>query len=538
MIPVPAMTSRLRKHDEAPKEQRNFSLLRLLHHDKSISEHLYLESAQKMQPLTSPDTQILIGLQKTPARVHDDFIIPDGVIDDNNAADFIDPESPTRSNSVDATKQPKLTFSDIMGPIDQNDPRTIEMGWLIKLMNEQRRSSNPKTIEACLEIMKDAANKKLSTTRSGAETFRELSNAEPLVTDIDTAATAWNALLTTFPLSPSNAKAAYNRAIDRSTLLLRALPQVTSPTFGLHPDMNLSRVYESLIASQIGPLSLKTPSRVRVAMERQVRSIAAQLCFAAYTVHVGVELPVPRSQTGLELSTPDSTFSVPVRGKGSPVLSSEKDRKVVKQPTSRKPASASSIEPSGSSLVSTDQFRRLTGPNRSLLPTMVESTADDQETPEDASSINLRSLVSLTAQPQLPLRLSNVLSHWAIGEDPETYDWTAAQRATAPLDAEALAAEQARLEKAARRAKKRARFDTLVGKQGVPQTHATEEGVQTQPEPQMAMEPSSQFLNLASSQMMPESSQMGAAISSQPLPGRFAGGQKGSTGKRGRRKGF
>ena len=195
MIPLPVINPRAPRYRKAPENHRSFLLLRILHHDKSVSEHLYLESALKMRSMDPPDAQSFAGLTKSPAKVEEDFILPDGVIDDFDIADSIDPDASDPFSRAEVPKQPKLTSTSIPNFVDQSDTRTMEMGWLIKAINQERDSSSSQAFETCLESISAAIARKSDTIKSGAETLTELSEAEPLVTDIDIAAAELSALV-------------------------------------------------------------------------------------------------------------------------------------------------------------------------------------------------------------------------------------------------------------------------------------------------------------------------------------------------------
>ena len=156
-----------------------------------------------------------------------------------------------------------------------------------------------------------------------------------------------------------------------------------------------------------------------------------------------------------------------------------------------------------------------------------------REFQEDASSFNLRPLVSLTPQPRLPQKLSNILSHWRLGDDPASYDWEAAQRATALVDSEGPVTERPGHQSLSRSAKKRVRNKTdfdVAGKMAV----RTDAETPSQQEGEDMLETRRQVPAVVSSQI-PESSQIGVGVSSQPLAGRFAGGKK---VKKGKKRGF
>lgn len=524
MNPLPVVNARASKPQDGPESHSGMFLLRTLYHNRSVSEHLYIETPLKMPSLGPPDIRRRVGLKKTPARIKDDFIVSDGVGNELENAELTERQTNPALSRGKSLKQQNLGISGL---------GNIEMSWLVGAVGEKRNSSKSQIFETCLKAVQIAVDTKRKSTRSGADTLLELTKANFSVTDIDSAATTVNILLETIAQSSSNTPKATASVPEGRTMALNPLPQALGVTLGLGPDLRLTQVYESLIRSQIRPLPSDTPSRVRIATEKQLRTLAAQLCLAAYTVHLRMEDLNSSRRTEVDLSTQDSTFAIPVRRKGPLASSTTQSSALLSQPSGSQPRTIRRVQFS----VGTEEALPSPMEDASLQSPTAEVSTTEETFSEDPSSINLRTLVSLTPQPLLPPKLSNVLRHWTVGKDPASYDWEAAQRATARPDSETVAAEQARQEKAAKKAKKRAMLSTLMGRGAMPPMRAAEGDAQTQPEPQTVLEPKSQAVAVASSQI-PESSQIGVGVSSQPLAGRFADGQKGPKAKKGRKRGF
>ena len=118
---VPIVKDVLAEHDDLYENARYYQL-RVLCSDLCFSEQLYIQSAaSSAMQLDSPDISTRSGGPKTPARVVDDFIVPDGVVDD--ADSYLNP--PLVVDKV----QPQL-----MRPSE--DLRTIDMGWLVNAISD------------------------------------------------------------------------------------------------------------------------------------------------------------------------------------------------------------------------------------------------------------------------------------------------------------------------------------------------------------------------------------------------------------------
>ena len=488
-----------------------FYLLRVLNHDLSLSEHLYVASKLPSLSLEPPDVPKHSRKAKTPAEVNDDFIVPDGAVDDS--ASEIDPE----------TDQQDAMLVDSATAIHQALVRTLDMCWLVEQTGEKHKDSAALPLNGVLEVIKDGIAEKLSSPIPGHETLLELGTEAPAVLDIDEAAASVNDLLASAIQSTSNGKKPEVAPRDHDPVFMSLLPYITEDwKDGINVD--LLQVYESLIRSDISPLPLNIPGRVRIEREKRLRSIAAEIFLAAHTICAPANiLSAGKVDPNME-PTQGSNFLLPVRERDPVLPSSSQIAPAVNQPLYSSSPAAANLD-----LLESQPF-----------PTEKTPGKDKRDFTEDPSSVYLRNLVSLTPQPLLPPKLSNILSHWRVGEDPASYDWEASKRLTAVPDEETLEAEQVRQKRNAIKAKKRARNNTLES--GVLSDAAS---LQTQGEsssqPAFSKPPDVRSQEappvIASSQIVPESSQMGGSlgVSSQPLAGRFAGGKK---AKKGRKKGF
>ena len=513
--------------------------LSILHRDLVLSERLYVGWKGTIAlRLDAPDTYTRRGIFKTPAEVQDDFMVPDGVADEQ-LGEF------TLTLVNDSQQEHMQTGTESLA----EDRWTMEMKWLVEAISGHLPAENGHLkalpFDNYLKYVYTAIEDKLKFSRPGIDTISELKIAEADVTDVDDAATALAQLLEKITLAPPDAADNDEKVSQGCIDSTMSLPQAICDTMGFNHGMHLSQIYGSLVRFYVGFLP-HTPSRVRVAIEKQLRNIAAQICLAAHTIRIHTE-PVQEEEP--QMLPQDLTFALPVRRKGSTASLKGKER-----------ASSSSTPPqsSSSSLTGAPSIHTLPTPEpptsshrsarsgtpsaqstRSVSSFQTATTTDEFH--EDPSSRRLRALTALTPQPALPPKLSNILTHWNLGTDPDTYDWDAAQHATALPGSAAIAAEEARREKATRRAKKRARNSTLMeeGEKAYRKNvDVGERATESQLELRRSTRVEARSQVPAVSTQVPESSQTGVGVSSQPVGGKFGGGKKGLKAKRGRRKGF
>lgn len=193
-------------------------------------------------------------------------------------------------------------------------------------------------------------------------------------------------------------------------------------------DLSLSQVYDTLVKSWISTLSERIPGGVRVAIEKRLRKTAAQLYlgnFGVFPISESAEIDTKRGlQTELDSK---QTFNIAIRGKLVPSIHTKLDQGQTEiiAPTliSSQISSDMGFLPAGKTIPP------LHVPERQSSLDPARSVVSKTEIPEDPASKRLRALTNLTPQPKLPLSSSNILRHWAIGSDPDNYDWDAVQSA-------------------------------------------------------------------------------------------------------------
>lgn len=192
------------------------------------------------------------------------------------------------------------------------------------------------------------------------------------------------------------------------------------------PDLSLSHIYNTLVKYWIRTLSERIPDGVRVAMEKLLSKNAAQLYLGTFGVYPTSESAEIESkfdpETELDTKQP---FSIAIRGKFVPSIRTKLEQGQTEIISPTLPSSQISEDTGFLPIV------RIFPPwhERQLSLDLARSVASDTKLPEDPASKRLRALTILTPQPKLPLSSSNILRHWAVGSDPDKYDWEAVQSA-------------------------------------------------------------------------------------------------------------
>lgn len=217
--------------------------------------------------------------------------------------------------------------------------------------------------------------------------------------------------------------------------------------------MELSSIYQDLILIWIVPLSRRIPSRTRVALEKVLRDMAGQICLASYAMRTTKGEEDQNETESLEAGV---RFVLPVRRRLSATnLGKGKER--ADAVSSPPPASLQMSEDAG--FMPPSPFAALPTPEPT--PSLrSRSSVSSLAGSEDPASQRLRAYASLTPQPVLPTKMSNLLGHWQVGVDPAKYDWEAAQQATVTED-ESEDESQARLRQRAEKRRKRQRENTV-----------------------------------------------------------------------------
>ena len=201
---------------------------------------------------------------------------------------------------------------------------------------------------------------------------------------------------------------------------------------GLPQEQSFCALYEALIEAHLTPVTENVPGRARVTIERSIRTIAAGLLLATFTI----ERPSGSGDGTFEDQSTEvqelPSFDLPVRRKGR-----------FFQPPAPQGTRTTSTEPIVTATNSSPFSRDETTSLMQSTPTLDDAASSPAErpdataTPAPAPHPNtpphrpLSSLGNFSAQPPLPTKLTETLQQWTIGADPALYDWAATQ--TAPM---------------------------------------------------------------------------------------------------------
>ena len=239
LSPVTAVYSHPSKRPEFVDEHTAFFLLRVLDHDLSLAERLYIATSSKVQSLEPPD--IVKGTTiKKPAIMEDDddFVTPDGV--------------PVGLElDIGGSHQQSTVVLDNDDLIARTEARTIQMDWLVELVNKDDGGSAALTFQDDLELIEAAVSQKLDAVRSGRETLLQLCGRHPFIDDVDGAASAVTAMLETIAHLRSNLHDPEGTTSEHWTKLSTSLAPQMCYAWGVTLEVNLSQVYERLKESQV-----------------------------------------------------------------------------------------------------------------------------------------------------------------------------------------------------------------------------------------------------------------------------------------------
>ena len=191
-------------------------------------------------------------------------------------------------------------------------------------------------------------------------------------------------------------------------------------------DTELSSIYETLIQTWIVPMSRQLPSRVRIALEKTLRDIAGQICLASYAMRIEMGSKGKEERDQSENWEAGARFELPVRRRTSRTSLGKGKERSDAVPSSP-PVSSQMSEDAGILPSSVLAALPTPEPTPSLRS---RGSVSSLASSEDPASQRLRAYASLTPQPALPAKLSNLLGHWQVGADPAKYEWEAVHQAT------------------------------------------------------------------------------------------------------------
>ncbi|KAI9811458.1 MAG: hypothetical protein M1827_005441 [Pycnora praestabilis] len=381
---------------------------------------------------------------------------------------------------------PKLTTLEKPQRDEEDDQWTVNAQWMYDMAfrSEEDTSfssgtstdSQTQGFSDYLQKLRDRLAGKAETGFRPIETLFELCNSELRVGDPGEASSQLRKLVQLIMNSPSTDEFGLKLVLTNlalpSVLGFAASAQHRGEGKGEEEDtgfLRISDTFRTLIDRWLVSLSRDVPGKTRLGKEKVVRKVAAELCLAS----IGISLrPIsdesdrfsshPQFQNlHLPVRQKDAVPAIPVKGKG-------RLRELPRSSSQRSYPLSISSSPSIPSL-------RTPTPTSSLHSQTSTSSSRAAANGEDPSSVRLRAYTSLSLQPPLPPKMSNLLSHWTVGANPDTYDWEATSAALAPLDdaeggkTSGLTVEaQAKLLRRQERSLKRARRDTVAGPSSQP----------------------------------------------------------------------
>ena len=321
---------------------------------------------------------------------------------------------------------------------------------------------------------------------------------------------------------------------DNHTLPLQirviADPLATNLEPSSQNSVDLTSVYDVLVARWLTTLNHQVPGRVRLAKEQLMRRVSADLCLGSCVLkrageHEEINETASVAQDNRMEEDLDLESNHP---RSSPVEMRMSGLTMSSQPPGSLPTPSPSTTPSLASGSLSSHPSTLTAPEFSRL--------------SQYTTFNPK----ISAPAPLPKRLSNILAHWIVGVDPGKYDWLAtkyAQDQEAEFnDQELSSKERARLKRRAERHLQRQRRETAAAQaQGITSSQAPQLVSASQPvalhtrptgasQPLVLLGSSSQTLQGAGH------TQTQAFPASQVEPGRFGG--RGPPKKKRRTQGF
>lgn len=492
-----------------------FYQLNILFKDLSLSESLYVDIKTSFDSIIHPpERRTNREVIKTPAKIADEFVVSDGVA----YRDFGDPEKSIGQPGIHQRSELSQQDPSLETEGLDEDPWTISFEWLEK--DVRGASLNPartKHLDEILESICSEAEDILAIGNPMVETLLQLANTVVSVVDIDKASTDLTDFfrdLTNMVIDDENISDAQRRD---SFFISSVLPLPIQRDLALEGQIQLAQVYDGLIKAWIVPLSLKVPGRARIALEKFVRDLAAQICLASHELRLESGRQDDEGPTDGKITNPNVQFALPVRRK----VSASNLRKGKEPATRSSPPLASSQISEDVGFVPPPELATLPthGPTSSLHS---QNSVSSLAASEDPSSRRLQAYCSLAIQPSLPAKMSNLLIQWNTGGDPLNYDWEAAQQAL--LDDESEDQTQAKKRQRTEKRQKRQR-QTTVGPSSQPPPKRLGGSQQQVQETQGSSQPTQALLT-----------------ASQPEPGRFGGslvkGRKKKFGSQGKRPGF
>jgi len=432
------------------KNNIHFYQLSTLFNDSAVLESVYAAVYTTFTSLVHPpDLRTRKDVAKTPVSVSDEFVVPDGTF----YGQFLDPEEfNERPSTHQRTKHSEQEIWSESKGLDL-DPWTINFEWLEKDVHEVlSERARTKQFDEVLEMLYAEIENMLILGNPTVETLLHLANTVVSVVDIDKASTDLTTFLGDVTKTTIDDENAHDDEKAKSVSISPFLTMPIQRALALDGQVQLSQIYDGLIKAWITPLSLRIPGRARIALEKLLRDIAAQMSLASHQVHF-LEVQHDGGPPDDEPRGTSLLHALPVRRK----VSTSNLRKG-KEPAARSSSPLASSQISeDAGFMSSSQLPVL--PTPEPMPSLhSQSSISSLAALADPASRRLQAYCNLPIQPTLPTKMSNLLSRWEVGGDPANYDWEAAQQAslTEESEDESRAKQRQRTEKR----RKRQRQDT------------------------------------------------------------------------------
>ncbi|KAL8683644.1 MAG: hypothetical protein Q9186_000417 [Xanthomendoza sp. 1 TL-2023] len=425
-------------------------------------------------------------------RVLDDFIVPNGLLEDDVQAGAV------RTSSFNVREDANLLDDHIQDLPLSEDDWTLSFEWLI----ERIKPSPVPPLNEALLLIEGVVSGDHDLSDRGVVSIAELIESEVAVSDMDRDSTALQDFLSRVAKGQcADQEVGYNQPAE-STLISRLI----SPSLLPIANGALTHVYDGLVESWIASLTATVPGRIRSTTERLIRHVGTQLQLASH----GLRRDAFTSQS--ERASDDArapgqiTFSLPVRQTPS-----------VSNAFHTAASAQGPMYPASSQISKNAAFMpAVTLPTPEPTPSLRSqgSNASVGEV-EDSATRRLGAFTSIGCQPRLPSSSISILNHWSIGQDPDIYDWEVSKRLDERDDDPDDAKEK--------RHRKRRKRGKNISKENL-------QGASSQPVPPRLEASQEEMLTHA----LP-SSQPTLVTESQPQPGRHGGSK---VGKKPRKAGF
>ncbi|KAI9753465.1 MAG: hypothetical protein M4579_005149 [Chaenotheca gracillima] len=330
------------------------------------------------------------------------------------------------------------------------DPRTLDFSWVFDVAfrkGPESKTSEPQPHEeedspevgGWLARLRGTLAGKLETGYRPLETLSEIAPKPSHNPDVDSLSTEIEEFLQRIGDVEEGGGPAFDlthgQLISPGFLGFSA-PATDKASASQTGSMSFAQIYDHLVAVWIFPLPRNLPGKVRMAMERKIRSIALTIYLSSMAVSLqpqeAPEMTVSRAGSPTEQEEPQ--FALAVRSKPSTAYTSPQrsaSQPPIPQASSPQLPESSDPVPYSSPHILPAQLPSPT-PTPSLYSQSTTTTGGASKDQESSASARLRAYTHIAPQPQLPTNLSTVLDHWTLGADPKEYSYTATSRALNP----------------------------------------------------------------------------------------------------------